>query len=139
MAVIDEIIIATGDGKLSFGDYLAEEKKKVADFEVDGNIYSVKTHNLVTRLEKNGSLALETVPGSTVHNLTIDEDITEFSIEGFGDTQITMELEGQMDYKIYVDNTQVGFTTTTKSGKLSFSIDLNEKPKKVKIAKHIGN
>ena len=136
MAVINEIITASADGRLSFGDYISDEKRKVSDFELDGNLYNVKTHKLVTRLEKNSILLIETVPGSTVHNLDVYEDITEFSIEGFEDTQITMELEGSTDYKIYVNNNQVGFTTSTKSGKLSFSAELEEKPKKVKIVKY---
>ena len=136
MAVINEIILATKSGALSFGDYLSEEKRKISDFEVDGNLYNVKTHRLVTRIEKNSSLLLETVPGSTVHDLVIAEDATEFSIEGFEDSQITMELEGAVDYKIYVNNLQVGLTTSSKSGKISFSIDLNETAKKVKIVKY---
>jgi len=135
MAVINEIILAAKGGGLSFGDYLSEEKRKITDFEADGNLYSVKTHRLVTRIEKNSSLLLETVPGSTVHNLLIGEDATEFAIEGFEDSQITMELEGAVDYKIYVNNIQVGLTTSSKSGKISFSIDLDETPKKVKIVK----
>jgi len=135
MAVINEIILASKGGSLSFGDYLSEEKRKINDFELDGDLYSVKTHRLVTRIEKNSSLLLETVPGSTVHNLLVAEEETEFSIEGFEDSQITMELEGAVDYKIYVDNLQVGLTTSSKSGKISFSIELSETPKQVKIVK----
>ena len=135
MAVISEIILATESGTLSFGDYESEEKRKISDFELDGNLYSVKTHRLVTRIEKNNSLLLETVPGSTVHNLFMAEEATEFSVEGFEDSQITMELESSVDYKIYIDNLQVGLTTSSKSGKISFSIELNEAAKKVKIAK----
>ena len=138
MAVISEIILATKGGALSFGDYLSEEKRKISDFEVDGNLYSVKTHRLVTRIEKNSALLLETVPGSTVHNLLIEEEATEFSIEGFEDSQITMELEGSVDYKIYINNMQVGLTTSSKSGKISFSIELDETAKKVKIVKFQG-
>lgn len=134
MAVIDEIIIVS-NGKLSFGDYESEEKRKVSDFELDGNLYNVKTHKLLTRLEKNNGLLLETVPGSTVHNLEVFDDMIEFSIEGYEDSQITMELEGGTDYKIYVNNLQVGLTTSSKSGKVSFSLELGSELKKVRIVK----
>lgn len=134
MAVIDEIIKAS-NGKLSFGDYESDEKRKITDFELDGNLYSVKTHKLLTRLEKNSSLLLETVPGSTVHKLEVNDDATEFSIEGYEDSQITMELEGGADYKIYVNSLQVGLTTSSKSGKISFSLELSKEPKKVRIVK----
>ena len=138
MAVISEIILASKSGKLSFGDYTAEEKRKISDFELDGNLYNVKTHRLVTRIEKNNGLLLESVPGSTVHDLLIEEQAIEFSIEGFEDSQITMELEGSVDYKIYVNNLQVGLTTSSKSGKISFSLELNEVPKKIAIIKFQG-
>ncbi|MCL2565923.1 MAG: endosialidase [Defluviitaleaceae bacterium] len=134
MAVIDEIIIIS-NGKLSFGDYESVEKRKVSDFELDGNMYNVKTHKLLTRLEKNNGLLLETVPGSTVHNLEVFDEMIEFSIEGFEDSQITMELEGSTDYKIYVNNLQVGLTTSSKSGKVSFSLELSNDIKKVRIVK----
>jgi len=134
MAVIDEIIIVS-NGKLSFGDYESDEKRKSSDVELDGNLYNVKTHKLVTRLEKNNGLLLETVPGSTVHNLEVMDDEIEFSIEGYEDSQITMELEGSTDYKIYVNNLQVGLTTSSKSGKVSFSLELGSDAKKVRIVK----
>jgi len=134
MAVIDEIIIIS-NVKLSFGDYESVEKRKVSDFELDGNMYNVKTHKLLTRLEKNNGLLLETVPGSTVHNLEVFDEMIEFSIEGFEDSQITMELEGSTDYKIYVNNLQVGLTTSSKSGKVSFSLELSNDIKKVRIVK----
>ena len=134
MAVISEIITAS-KGRLSFGDYESEEKRKITGFELDGNLYNVKTHRLVTRLEKNSGLLLETVPGSTVHNLEVSDDVCEFAIEGYEDSQITMELESSVDYKIYVNNLQVGLTTSSKSGKISFSLELEKNAKKVRIVK----
>jgi len=134
MAIIDTIILAS-EGKLSFGDYLSSDKRKVTDFELDGNLYNVKTHKLLTRLEKNNGLLLETVPGSTIHGLEVSNDATEFLIEGLENSQITMELEGATDYKIYVDSVQVGLTTSSKSGKISFSLELCDEPKKVEIVK----
>lgn len=73
MAVIDEIIRLESDNSLSFGNYSVSEKQKVNNFEALGDIYKVKTHNQITRLEKNGKLLVETVPGATIRNLKISE------------------------------------------------------------------
>ena len=43
MAVIEELIRKEDDGSISFGNYLMDEKKKVLDFEVQGDLYKVKT------------------------------------------------------------------------------------------------
>lgn len=42
MAVIEELIRKEDDGSISFGNYLMDEKKKVLDFEVQGDLYKVK-------------------------------------------------------------------------------------------------
>ena len=68
MAVIEELIRLEDNGSISFGNYLMDEKKKVLDFEVAGNLYKVKTYKDITKLEKNGKMLLETVPGATIHN-----------------------------------------------------------------------
>lgn len=54
MAVIEELIRKEDDGSISFGNYLMDEKKKVLDFEVQGDLYKVKTFKEITKLEKNG-------------------------------------------------------------------------------------
>lgn len=136
MSVINEIIKSIEGNCLSFGDYVALDKKKVNDFEHEGNLYNVRTHNLVTRLEKNGSLLMETVPGATVHGLSVAEKVVSFSVEGFEDTQITMELEPETEYKIILDGVNVGSTKSSKSGKISFSIELNNNLQNVKIEKN---
>lgn len=135
MAGIDESIRLESDNTISFGNYLVKEKQKVNDFEVVGDVYKVKTHNEITRLEKNGKLLVETVPGATVHNFNISEKITDFFVEGFEDTQITLELEPDTNYKIYVDDVNIGKMKTNLSGKISFSVGLNAVLKKVKVEK----
>ena len=65
MAVIEELIRKEDDGSISFGNYLMDEKKKVLDFEVQGDLYKVKTFKEITKLEKNGKMLLEAVPGAT--------------------------------------------------------------------------
>lgn len=136
MAIIDDAIRLEQDGTISFGNYLADAKIKVENFEVNGDIYKIRTHKDVTRLSKNTLLLLETVPGATVHNLSVNEKLTTFSVEGKGGTQITLELESDTNYSIYVDDVNIGKIKTSISGKISFSVDLNERPQSIKIEKH---
>ena len=63
MAVIEELIRQEDNGTISFGNHLMDEKKKVLDFEVSGDLYKIKTFKEITKLEKNGKMLLETVPG----------------------------------------------------------------------------
>lgn len=138
MAIIEEAIRVENDKALSFGNYIVKEKQKVIDFDVDGDIYKIRTHNEVTRLSKNGKLLLETVPGATVHNLKVSDKTTSFSIEGFEDTLVTLELESNATYSIYVSDVNITKTKTGVSGKISFSIDLNSTPQMVRIEKHLS-
>ena len=57
MAVIEELIRKEDDGSISFGNYLMDEKKKVLDFEVQGDLYKVKTFKEITKLENNGNIS----------------------------------------------------------------------------------
>ena len=97
MAVIEELIRLEDNGSISFGNYLMDEKKKVLDFEVCGNLYKVKTYKDITKLEKNGKMLFESVPGATVHNFTMNERNIEFNVESTEDVQITMELEHEQE------------------------------------------
>jgi len=136
MAIVNEAIRLESDNTLSFGNYQVKEKQKVTDFDVAGDIYKIRTHNEVTRLSKNGKLLLETVPGATIHNLKVTEKLTTFSAEGFEDTLITLELEPETEYTIYIDDVNICKTKTNLSGKISFSIELNNREQHVKIEKH---
>jgi len=135
MAVIEELIRLENDGSISFGNYLMDEKKKVLDFEVCGNLYKVKTYKDITKLEKNGKMLLETVPGATVHNFSMNGKKIEFSVEGHDDVQITMELEPEKEYKLIVDEVIVGKVSSNIGGKINFSVELNNNSSKVKIEK----
>ena len=94
MAVIQELIRQEENGRISFGNYLMDEKKKVLDFEANGDLYKVKTFREITKLEKNGKMLLEAVPGATIHNFGMDEKGAKFSVESEEDIQITLELDG---------------------------------------------
>jgi len=137
MAVVKEIIRLETDQTLSFGNYAVEEKQKVENFEALGDLYKVKTHKQVTRLEKNGRLLLETVPGASIFNFKAAEDEVTFAAAGFGDTNITAELESETEYKIFVDGSNIGQMRSKMGGKITFSIDLSEILQQVKIEKHL--
>ncbi len=61
--------------------------------------------------------------------------MTTFEIYGFGDTQITIGLEEDTEYEVYVDGVSIGGMKTNLSGKLIFSVELSEKSTKVLIKK----
>ncbi|MDR1066151.1 MAG: endosialidase [Clostridiales bacterium] len=135
MACVEEKIRLETDGTLSFGNYSVSEKQKLDGFEVNGDLYKVKTHNEVTRLEKNSKLLLESVPGSTVHNFKLTEKVISYDIEGYEDTRLTLELEPKTEYRILIDDVNVGKMKSNLSGKINFSIDLSSRPQNVKIEK----
>ncbi len=133
MNLSGEIIQIEENNTLSFGDFNSDVKKKVNDFEVQGDLYNVRAYSQATRLEKNGSLLLETVPGAFVKGLDVNEKSTTFSVTGRGNTQVTLELEPGKNYKIYVDGIDIGHTHSNLSGKINFSMELGLEPQKVKI------
>lgn len=136
MAVIEELIREESNGLLSFGNYSLEVKSKKADFEHNGDLYKVKTFKEITKLEKNGSFVYESVPGTAVSNLSIGDREVSFSVEGVTDSQITLELEAEKEYKIYIDDINVGKMKTNAGGKLMLSVDLSTgKASSVKVVR----
>ncbi|WMJ89627.1 endosialidase [Anaerocolumna sp. MB42-C2] len=129
MSVIDELIREESNGTISFGNYELTVKSKVNDFEHNGDLYKVKTFKEITKLERNGMFVYESVPGTAVENLDISEKEVRFSVEGPEDAQITLELEAEKEYKIYIDDTNVGKMKTNLGGKLMFSVELGENHK----------
>ena len=95
MSVIQELIRQESNGTISFGNYLLDSKKKVLDFEVEGDLYKVKTFKEITKLEKNGKMILEAVPGATVHNFTMTEKGL-LSIDNPSEFFVTKREEGEM-------------------------------------------
>ena len=51
MAVIKELIRKENNGSISFGNYELPQKTKLADFEVNGDLYKVKTFKEITKLD----------------------------------------------------------------------------------------
>lgn len=136
MSVVKELLRSEDNGKLSFGNYELDVKSKLADFEYKGDMYKVKTFKEITKLERNGMFVYESVPGTAVNNFVETEDEMEFSVEGFGDAQVTVEAEDGAEYKVYIDDTNVGKMKANLGGKLVLSVELEtEKPVSVKIVK----
>ena len=126
MSVVKELIRTEENGKISFGNYELAQKSKLADFEHDGDMYKVKTYNEITKLERNGMFVYESVPGTTVLDLSTEENKMSFLVEGPKDAQITVELEEDAEYKIVIDGEEAGKMKTNLGGKLSFSVELEQ-------------
>ncbi len=133
MAVVAELIRIEGEDQLSFGNYTLDSKTKLSNFEFNGDIYKVKSFKDITKLEKNDLFVYESVPGTAVFNFTETESKTEFLVEGFEDTQITLELEAEREYEVFVDDVNIGRMTTNLGGKLVLSVELGTSSKHVKV------
>ncbi|MDO4327063.1 MAG: endosialidase [bacterium] len=126
MPVINELIRAEQDGSISFGNYKLEKKSKLQDFEHDGDLYKVKTFYEITKLERNGMFVYESVPGTAVNHFAVLDGGVKFLVEAAKDVQITVQLEDDSEYEVYVDSVAVGGMKTNMSGKLAISVELNE-------------
>ena len=125
MSLHEALIREEKDGTISFGDYTLETKSKMSDFEHNGDLYKVKTYYEITKLEKNGLFLYESVPGTAVSHMNVTEKEVSFYVTGNEDAQITLELEAEKDYKIFIDGTNVGKMKTNLGGKLVLSVELN--------------
>ena len=136
MSVIEELIRKDDAGTLSFGNYELETKTKKADFQFEGASYKIKTFKEITKLEKNGTLVYESVPGSTVTGFRGNDEVVEFDVEAPGDISFTLEMRPSTEYKLVVDGVSAGRIPTNVGGKLNASLSLNEGSKSsVKIVK----
>lgn len=124
MAVVEELLRAESDRTISFGNHKLASKAKLEDYEHGGNLYKVKTFKELTKLEKNGMFAYESEPGTSVNRFEETENGLTFTVEGDEDAQITVGLEEDTAYKVYVDGTNIGEMKTNLSGKLSISVEL---------------
>ena len=118
-----ELIRTEADGSISFGEYKLDTKAKVEDFESSGDLYKVKTYYEITKLERNGMFVYESVPGTAVYNFRETENGISFQVEGTKDTQIILGLEEDAEYKIYINDTNIGTMKTNMGGKLVLSVE----------------
>ena len=124
MAVVEELLRTEADGALSFGNHKLDAKAKVEDFEHAGDLFKVKTYKSITKLEKNGMFAYESVPGTSVTHFVEEENGVNFRVEGEEDAQIIVGLEDNTEYNVFINDTSIGRMKTNLGGKLSVSIEL---------------
>lgn len=124
MAVIDELIREEETGALSFGNFALATKTKKDGFQYQGDSYKIKTFREITKLERNGMFVYESVPGTVVHDFRATDKAVNFLVEGEEDSQITLELEAEKEYKIHIDKVYVGKMKTNLGGKLNLSVEL---------------
>ena len=130
---VSELLRAEQDGSLSFGNHELSEKAKLEDFKYGGDLMKVKTYKPMTKLEKNGMLVYESVPGTSVYHFTESEGGVSFEVEGSEDAQVTVGLEEEVNYEVIVGGTSVGEMKTGMGGKLSFNVELGSGAVKVVI------
>lgn len=124
MAVVEQLLRSENDGTISFGNHKLAQKAKVEDFKHAGDLYKVKTYNTMTKLEKNGMFLYESVPGTSVLNLKEMPEGVEFVVEGDEDAQITIGLNDETEYEVFVNQESVGKMSTGLGGKLNLSVEL---------------
>ena len=136
MAVVEQLIRAESDGSISFGNYELPEKKKLENFEHDGDVLKVKTFKDITKLECNENFVYESVPGTAVTGFKESDGGVEFNVDGANDAQITLGLLESTEYSVFVNGTAIGKMSTNVGGKLNFSVELSEGSSvKVKVEK----
>lgn len=136
MAVVEQLLRAESDGTISFGNHKLAAKAKLEDFPHAGDLYKVKTYQTMTKLEKNGMFVYESVPGTSVLNFQENSDGVSFVVEGDEDAQITVGLEDDTEYEVFIGDESVGKMKTNLGGKLNMSVELAGAGEvKVKIVK----
>lgn len=124
MAVVEELLRAEAGGAISFGNHKLEEKAKLEDFEHSGDLLKVKTYKTMTKLERNGMFVYESVPGTSVTDFKETEDGICFNAEGDEDAQITIGLQDETEYEVFINNESIGKMSTNLGGKLNLSVEL---------------
>ncbi len=137
MAAVKELLRAEADGSLSFGDYTLASKTKLEGFDFQGDIYKVKTFAEITKVERNGMFVYESVPGTAVENFKASASEISFTVSGMKDAQVTLELEADSEYVVYMYGVNAGNMKTNLSGKLSMSAELApDKSVEIKVEKN---
>ncbi len=125
MASAEQLLFVEADGSLGFGDHTLAEKEKVEDFPYQGDLLKVKTYQTMTKLEKNGLFIYESVPGTSVSCFKEEVDGVIFNVKGNADSQITIGLKDDCEYKVLLNGENAGFVKTNLGGKLNLSVDLS--------------
>ena len=79
----------------------------------------------------------ESVPGTAVENFKASASEISFTVSGMKDAQVTLELEADSEYVVYMDGVNAGNMKTNLSGKLSMSAELApDKSVEIKVEKN---
>ena len=124
MAIVEQLLRSENDGTISFGNHKLASKAKLEDFKHAGDLYKVKTYSAMTKLEMNGMFLYESVPGTSVLNFREVPEGVEFLVEGDEDAQITVGLNEDTRYEVFVNGESVGKMNTGLGGKLNLSVEL---------------
>ena len=136
MSVVKELLRTESDGTISFGNYELDQKAKLSDYECNGDLYKVKTFKEITKLERNGMLVYESVPGTAVSSFAADGNGVSFTVEGPDDAQVILGLEEDAEYEVVIDGAQTGIMKTNMGGKLVLSVEMgNADQVTVKVTK----
>ena len=136
MAAVEEFLRAENGGAISFGNHGLEEKAKLENFEHGGDLYKVKTYKTMTKLERNGMFVYESVPGTSVNDFMEVPEGISFRVEGSEDAQITVGLQDETEYEVFINGESIGKMKTNLGGKLNLSVELAGAGEvEVKIAK----
>ncbi len=132
---VEQLLRTEQNGSLSFGNHILAEKAKLEDYKYNGDLMKVKTYKAMTKLEKNGLFAYESVPGTSVYNFIETEKGVDFEVEGAEDAQITVGLEEDAQYEVIVNGSSAGVMATNMGGKVSFNVELGAAPATISIKK----
>lgn len=121
---VEQLLRTEQNGSLSFGNHVLADKAKLEDYKYNGDLMKVKTYKAMTKLERNGLFAYESVPGTSVYNFVETDKGVEFEVEGTEDAQITVGLEEDAQYEVIVNGDSAGVMSTNMGGKLSFNVEL---------------
>ena len=64
------------------------------------------------------------VPGTSVTHFSEDAEGVTFTVEGKEDAQLTVGLEDETEYEVFIDGSSIGKMRTNLGGKLSLSVEL---------------
>lgn len=120
----EELIQIGEEGKISFGNHKLGAKTKLEISGAQGDMYKVKTFNEITKLEKNGSFLYESVPGTTVKDFSETAKEVSFTVSADQDAQITVGMQDDTEYEVFVEGDSTGIMKTGLGGKLSLSVEL---------------
>ena len=124
MAAVEELPRTEDGGAISFGNHRLKEKAKLEDYEFGGDLYKVKTYKTMTKLERNGMFVYESVPGTSVNGFMETPEGIRFLVEGDEDAQITVGLQDETEYEVFLNGENIGRMKTNLGGKLNLSVEL---------------